>query len=408
MDSPVLGRRAWLAGVGLAACSRAAEESRPGAGSTQPPRALGSAESGRNRAVDPPPAAAPRSGRAALAERSARLGELPAIALGDLPTPVRRASALSAELGLELWIKHDDASSNLFAGSKVRKLERLLADARALGHVELLTFGGVGSNHAVATAAFGRKAGFRVTVQLAGQPGGPHVARNLAACAAFGARIESIDGVADAHARAVRRERGKAPASSPYVIAPGGSSSLGHLGFVDAAFELADQVTRGELPAPDLVVMAMGTMGSTLGMAFGLRAAGLGARILAVRCSSNSASGPSVFERARNDFEHWLRLHDPRLEIASAEVILEGAFLGGGYAQPTAEGDAATSQARKDGLELEPTYTAKAFAALRARSASLAGKRVLLWASQPRRVTIDPAAVDERVIPVPLRRYLRP
>jgi D-cysteine desulfhydrase len=54
-------------------------------------------------------------------------------------------------------------------------------------------------------------------------------------------------------------------------------------------------------------------------------------------------------------------------------------FLGAGYGHPTREGDEATSVARQVGLELDPTYTAKAFACalwyVRARRARV----VLYW-----------------------------
>ena len=64
---------------------------------------------------------------------------------------------LRAELGAhpKLLIKRDDAISFGFGGNKVRKLEYVLAQARANGADTLVTLGGLQSNHARATAAAG-------------------------------------------------------------------------------------------------------------------------------------------------------------------------------------------------------------------------------------------------------------
>src|ERR1700732_952607 len=68
------------------------------------------------------------------------------------PTPIVRRPALDALLGVDLWIKRDDATSGAESGNKVRKLEFLLADAVAQGCDTVLTCGGIQSNHARATA----------------------------------------------------------------------------------------------------------------------------------------------------------------------------------------------------------------------------------------------------------------
>eukprot|EP00729_Bicosta_minor_P000800 gene800-4739_t len=70
-----------------------------------------------------------------------------------------------------------------------------------------------------------------------------------------------------------------------YPIPAGGSSPLGNVGFVNAALELEEQISAGLLPAPDAIYIAMGSMGSAVGLAIGLAAVGLGlhTRVVAVR-----------------------------------------------------------------------------------------------------------------------------
>jgi 1-aminocyclopropane-1-carboxylate deaminase/D-cysteine desulfhydrase-like pyridoxal-dependent ACC family enzyme len=59
---------------------------------------------------------------------------------------------------------------------------------------------------------------------------------------------------------------------------------------------------------------------------------------------------------------------------------VDGAHLGGGYGHPTEAGESATLSARRIGLELDPTYTAKTFArALEELRATPGAKRTVLY-----------------------------
>ena len=60
------------------------------------------------------------------------LNKLPKTNLAFFPTPLYKLESLSAELGIELYIKRDDfTGSNLFGGNKTRKLEYLIGKAKA-------------------------------------------------------------------------------------------------------------------------------------------------------------------------------------------------------------------------------------------------------------------------------------
>ncbi|CAE8641353.1 unnamed protein product, partial [Polarella glacialis] len=54
------------------------------------------------------------------------------------------------------------------------------------------------------------------------------------------------------------------------VFMPGGNNPLGILGQVGAALELAEQITRGELPDPDGIVVAMGSACTVTGLILGV------------------------------------------------------------------------------------------------------------------------------------------
>ena len=84
--------------------------------------------------------------------------------LAHLPTRLERADRLGAALGLppgRLWVKRDDCTGLATGGNKARKLELLVADARARGCDVLVTAGGPQSNHARMTAAAAARAGMR-------------------------------------------------------------------------------------------------------------------------------------------------------------------------------------------------------------------------------------------------------
>ena len=83
------------------------------------------------------------------------------IELAHAPTPFERLPGLTKALGGPgIWIKRDDATGLAFGGNKVRKLEFLVAEARAEGADTIVTIGATQSNHVRLTAAAARVTGF--------------------------------------------------------------------------------------------------------------------------------------------------------------------------------------------------------------------------------------------------------
>ena len=305
---------------------------------------------------------------------------LPRVALGRWPTPVTELGELASELGVgSLHVKRDDQSAALYGGGKPRKLEWLLGDAVDRGAREVVTFGGVGSHHALATALYARQLGLEATLLLLPQPPSAEVRQVLLISQGAGARMVLVGTMREAERQAALRvER-----DAGVVILPvGGTSPLGNVGFVDAAFELAAQVKAGQLPEPDELYIAMGTMGSAVGLAIGLEAVGLKTTVVAVRASNRPTSSWSKIARLHADTVAFLRRRDlsfPEMELDRARLRVEDRFLGKGYAQPTAAGRAATELAARHGITLDATYSAKAFAALLAGARSQPSKHVVFW-----------------------------
>ncbi|MBA4371170.1 MAG: hypothetical protein C0418_06315, partial [Coriobacteriaceae bacterium] len=215
---------------------------------------------------------------------------LPRIALCDLPTPVE---LLAVQIDADgLFVKRDDLTSRLYGGNKVRKLEFLFGQARIQAARAVITFGAYGSNHALATAVHARALGFEPHVVLSPQAPGPYAAATLRAHAGLGTVIHPIDGW-DGRREAVRAklELAERDGVEPYVIPMGGTDRHGAIGYVNAGMESAAQ-----MPV-DVIYVAAGTLGTAVGLAIGLAAAGSSARVVAVRVTPEQIANRPFAEK---------------------------------------------------------------------------------------------------------------
>jgi D-cysteine desulfhydrase len=336
---------------------------------------------------------------------------LPWLRLGELPTAVVRHAALGAALGVDgLFIKHDDRSSRLYGGGKLRKLELILAAARERGCRRVVTVGGAGSNHTLATARFARHLGLEAVLLLAPQRPDEALRHNLLASQLAGARMVFFSSQHDAERAQRRLARDRATPTC--AIAAGGSSPLGNVGFVNAAFELAEQVRAGEVPQPTRLYVAMGTGGCAAGLAVGLAAAGLPTEVVAVRASSVATSSRSRLARMCHRTADFLHARAPAFPLAAGERLprIDGSALGAGYARATPAGRAARHSAAAHGVALDLTYTAKCLAALartaRALSREPATATTLFWHTH-HGAALDVRGADPARLPPPLQAYFR-
>lgn len=342
---------------------------------------------------------------------------LPHVPLGVFPTPVERHEALERALGVgELWVKRDDLSGEVYGGNKVRKLEILLADALRSGAREIVTFGGAGSNHALATAVYGQRLGFTVDLFLTPQPASAHVRRNLLLDAAFGARLHHEEHAAGAMraAEAYVAQRTEATGIPPYVIPYGGTNTLSVTGMMDAGLELVMQVFQGELPAPDAVYVAAGSLGTAAGIAIGLAVGESAAEVRAVRVTSDSVASQGVLDTLIEETRDLICAMDTScsctVEITPRARLIEG-YYGDGYGTPLPAAEEAVALARSAGLTLDGTYTGRAFAALVADAAAgdLADQRVVFWDTfDSHDFGAQVEGLDASTLPAEFARYFGP
>jgi D-cysteine desulfhydrase len=272
------------------------------------------------------------------------------------PTPVRACPELGTQHA-ELWLKNDGLSHPIYGGNKVRKAVPLLAEARRRGARRVLSFGAAGSHHLLTLALFARAAGLESAAVLIPQPHSEHASDTLRAALGLGLHAYPAQHPALVpwlFARAVRR--------FDYVIPPGGSNVLGASACADAVGELATQIAKGELPTPDWIVVPLGSGGTCGGLAAGVIRRGLPCRVLGVQV----VPGPAPRAAARFLARAVLRAtgHAHLANQLRSQLSFDTEQLGMGYGFASAAGTRATERARTIGLELDQTYTAKAFASV--------------------------------------------
>ncbi|MGA3084654.1 MAG: pyridoxal-phosphate dependent enzyme [Thermodesulfobacteriota bacterium] len=291
---------------------------------------------------------------------------VPWVSLATLPTPVANMNNLGKFIGHDnLWIKCDDRSSDIYGGNKVRKLEFILADALRRGSKWVITYGGIGTNHGLATTIHARRLGLKTSLVLIRQPLTDHVQENLLLDHYFGAKIHfaptNLKG--GLQTAGIYLRHGKV-----YFIPPGGSSTLGSLGYVNAALELKKQIDDGMLPEPEYIFCALGSKGTLAGLMLGTRLSGMKTKVVGVRVAMEWVTDPHKTIRLANRMVSLMRKYDKNvapLKFTMDDILVTHDFFGAEYGAITREGEEALGLVgQTEGIKLDLTYTAKTMAAM--------------------------------------------
>lgn len=293
------------------------------------------------------------------------------ITLCDLPTPIFKLQNFGDHIGCNsIFIKRDDLTGTdkgnglrLFGGNKPRKLEFLLADAVNNEAETIITYGCAGSNHALATAVYAHELGFKSIVMLKDQPSSYTVRHNLLLDLYYDAQVQFFfnNEVRDAASNALLKTDNRA-----YLIPTGGSNTIGTLGFVNAAFELADQVKAQIIDEPDFIYVATGSCATAAGLLLGLQVAQMKSKVVAVTVSDGD-----FLSKIKELFTETVeRLHAldgtfPLVTFPEESLIINKKFCGTQYGLFISEGvEAALIFKNTENINLEGTYTARPIAAI--------------------------------------------
>ena len=286
--------------------------------------------------------------------------KLPRVRLGCMPTPFYKLEQISAKYGRNIYIKRDDLCGVALGGNKVRKLEYLLAEAKAMGCDTVYTTGGAQSNHAMLTAANAARLGMKCILILK-KRGVTEEKGNIILNRIYGAEVRFMDtdSYDDIYAEidkdiAKIAEEGR----KGYSIPVGGSNPLGTLGYTNCVEEIKGQSEEMGIKI-DKLVSATGSGGTTGGLLLGCKMYMPEVDVIGIDV------GDEPFEEIC-----------PHLAKEAAEIIgadlprREGDFrmivhYGEAYAVPNPDDTPYILElARMEGILLDPIYTGKAFAGM--------------------------------------------
>lgn len=283
-----------------------------------------------------------------------------------LPTPIEYLPAVSADLGIELYIKRDDLTPLAMGGNKLRKLEYLLKDAQDKGATLLLTVGGVQTNHGRLTCAVANKYGLKGAIVAVGKYPG-ELSANLLLDGIMGSDVwiknpqegytdDELNDLAVSEVTAHYEALGEKVCFIPM----GGSNELGTLGYYECAMEIAEQIKDTELEGARLV-STVGSMGTYMGLFSGIANEKLPLKLTGISILLYD----DVIGYAKSYYEKTRDFLGLAYEASTADFDITTKYDRGAYNNPCKEvRDAIYYMAQKEAIILDPCYTGKAFAGL--------------------------------------------
>lgn len=320
--------------------------------------------------------------------------QLPYLGFANLPTTITQLTHIMNEYGTHVYMKndaltggYDDQGNPVYGGNKVRKLEFLLAHAKSLGATKIATFGCVASNHAVATTVHAYRQGFsKVIVMLCHQPPSRAVQHNLLLHQAYGSEVHysATNDIRTIETVALWLDHLKKDGQVPYMIPTGGSNTIGTLGYVNAVFELVEQIQRGAMPEPTHIYVPIGSCATTAGIVLGCKATGLKAQVVAIAVMPVDElyfeQGVEKLFKQTNDFLCNKDSSFPVCTYDNEDLSIDLNFAGSAYGVFTQEGlQAAQKMLTVEAINLDGTYSAKCFAGLLSHIENKPEQVALFW-----------------------------
>lgn len=305
-----------------------------------------------------------------IAQVKERLSKLPRATLGFFPTPLHRAENLSKELGIDLWLKRDDLTGiGLFGGNKVRKLEYVLGQAKALGCDTVVSYGASQSNCAMQVATGCRRLGMKPVLYLTELVEATELRANLLLDHILDAEVHLVplngmtEDEGDAEAVRLGREhmaRLEAEGHKCYEVPMGAAEPLGSAGFIGGWAEMLEQFEALGVK-PDYLFHGTGTGGTLAGLTAGRVLMG-GPDIVAINVSPK---GPEYLDKVAALGTEALGAIGSDAVVTTGDFRTDLGYFGQGYEVPDDRATAAIRRlARTEGIIVDPVYTGKALSGL--------------------------------------------
>ncbi len=294
------------------------------------------------------------------------------INLANLPTKIEKLEKLSAELGVNIFLKRDDQTGLELSGNKVRKLEYAIAEAQRMGATVLITCGALQSNHARATAVAAAKLGMKsvlVLVDGAKEPPNGNYLMDLL----LGADIRLIKAEEYANVYEIMQaiaEEYAQRGEKAYLIPTGASNAIGMFGYIEAVQEIIHQEKELGIKF-DAIVDTVGSTGTYAGLVVGNVIYDGGFDILGFSISDTKEnfqkmSYQNIEDCCKNYLSKNGTTHTPQsLGIEEKNLKIIDEYRGAGYAlNEPADFDFLKKMAQLEGIFVDPVYTGKAMRGL--------------------------------------------
>jgi len=273
---------------------------------------------------------------------------------------------LSKELGPEIYVKRDDEGGRGGGGNKLRKYERIIADAMNKQCNTLIIAGHYQSNAARELVAAACQLGLTAIVvckeMIPEQNPSFNKNGNALLMSLMDATIVAIDNEADFDIEMAKvAEDVKLNGGKPYTIPFGGSNFLGSLGYVDCANEIINQFESISLEPPDYVFVPTGSGGTHAGLVSGFNMQNVKTKVMGVSVLHNKSNAQKVVQSLTTEILGKLKGKGS----SQPDIMVDDQFVGAGYGIPTEKGiEAIRLVAKLEALFLCPIYTGKAMAGL--------------------------------------------
>jgi 1-aminocyclopropane-1-carboxylate deaminase/D-cysteine desulfhydrase-like pyridoxal-dependent ACC family enzyme len=286
------------------------------------------------------------------------LEKYPRADLLQTPAIIHRLPRLSFHLGHDIYIMREDLTGFGLGGNKTRKLDYLVGDAVSRKADTLVTMKATSFSRNAAAAASACGLDFHVVIAGTESEQNPSSQSFFKQCDArihYVPQGESALPDACSHLVESLKTRGKAV----YELHPGGSDSIGALGYVRAFHEILDFSYRSGVHFSH-IIHSTSSAGTQAGLVLGQC---ISTYDTSIRGVSASLKAHSQSKRIRELARSTARMLG--IQFDETKIVVDDKFIGPGYATPSEEGRKAVKRfAAMEGILLDQVYTGKAAAAL--------------------------------------------
>jgi 1-aminocyclopropane-1-carboxylate deaminase/D-cysteine desulfhydrase-like pyridoxal-dependent ACC family enzyme len=290
-------------------------------------------------------------------------------------TPLNTLNNISKTLGVNIIVKHDDVYPSLGGGNKARKLSYIINKNVQNNYNAIVTAGGNQSNHLRATALFAAKLGWKlVCIVHDNKPdifeGNLKIVRLTDSEIRF-VKMSDVKEEMDRAMADLRKEGYK-----PFYIWGGGHCVEGSFAYYDAVKELYGQLQNTK---PDYIVVASGTGTTQAGIEIGVRQYWPNCKVIGISVAREEKRGKQAIIDSMKELNSYL---GSPVAVPN-KIEFDDSWTGGGYEQTYPELlETIKWAAKTEGLILDPTYTGKAFHALKMyvkKGVIKSGANVVFW-----------------------------